>query len=58
MSQISLPFEWPGQGTDGDFLVSDANAVAVRHLEAEFAEFGAEHALDAVATDGVRIDFA
>ena len=33
MSQISLPFEWPGQGTDGDFLVSDANAVAVRHLE-------------------------
>jgi hypothetical protein len=33
MSQISLPFEWPGQGTDGDFLVSDANSVAVRHLE-------------------------
>ncbi|GLV26243.1 chromosomal replication initiator DnaA [Sphingobium sp. Cam5-1] len=33
MSQISLPFEWPGQGTDDDFLVSDANHVAVRHLE-------------------------
>lgn len=33
MSQISLPFEWPGQGTDADFLVSEANAVAVRHLE-------------------------
>ena len=33
MSQISLPFEWPGQGTDGDFLVSDANRIAVRHLE-------------------------
>ena len=33
MSQISLPFEWPGQGTDGEFLVSDANRLAVRHLE-------------------------
>lgn len=33
MSQISLPFEWPGQGTDEDFLVSDANHLAVRHLE-------------------------
>jgi hypothetical protein len=33
MRQISLPFDWPGQGTDGDFLVSDANSVAVRHLE-------------------------
>ena len=33
MSQISLPFDWPGQGRDGDFLVSDANRIAVRHLE-------------------------
>ncbi|KFG90603.1 Chromosomal replication initiator protein DnaA [Sphingobium herbicidovorans NBRC 16415] len=33
MSQISLPFEWPGQGAEGDFLVSDANSIAVRHLE-------------------------
>lgn len=33
MSQISLPFDWPGQGTDGDFLVSEANRIAVRHLE-------------------------
>jgi hypothetical protein len=37
MSQISLPFEWHGGGgggaDDGDFLVSDANAQAVAHLE-------------------------
>lgn len=33
MSQISLPFEWHGGGEDGDFLVSDANAQAVAHLE-------------------------
>lgn len=33
MSQISLPFDWPGQGTDDDYLVSDANRIAVRHLE-------------------------
>lgn len=33
MSQISLPFDWSGQGTDEDFLVSDANRLAVRHLE-------------------------
>jgi len=33
MSQISLPFEWPGQGADEDFLVSEANRIAVRHLE-------------------------
>lgn len=32
MSQISLPFDWPGQGGD-DFLVSEANRIAVRHLE-------------------------
>ncbi|MEC3912292.1 chromosomal replication initiator DnaA [Sphingobium sp. CR2-8] len=33
MSQISLPFEWHGGAEDGDFLVSDANAQAVAHLE-------------------------
>lgn len=37
MSQISLPFEWHGNGCggmeDGDFLVSDANRIAVTHLE-------------------------
>lgn len=31
MSQISLPFEWQGPGKD--FLVSDANHLAVAHLE-------------------------
>ncbi|WP_420145271.1 chromosomal replication initiator DnaA [Sphingobium sp.] len=33
MSQISLPFEWHGGAEDGDFLVSDANRIAVAHLE-------------------------
>ncbi|EZP73366.1 Chromosomal replication initiator protein DnaA [Sphingomonas paucimobilis] len=33
MTQISLPFDWPGQGTDDDYLVSEANRIAVRHLE-------------------------
>ncbi|MCI4591510.1 chromosomal replication initiator DnaA [Sphingobium sp. BYY-5] len=37
MSQISLPFEWHASGGDaagaGDFLVSDANRLAVAHLE-------------------------
>ncbi|MFZ2995388.1 chromosomal replication initiator DnaA [Sphingobium sp.] len=32
MSQFSLPFEWQG-ATGDDFLVSDANALAVAHLE-------------------------
>ena len=32
MSQISLPFDWHG-ATGGDFLVSDANRIAVAHLE-------------------------
>ena len=32
MSQISLPFEWQGGG-GADFLVSDANRLAVAHLE-------------------------
>lgn len=33
MSQISLPFDWHGDARDGDFLVSEANAQAVTHLE-------------------------
>ncbi|MCP1469941.1 chromosomal replication initiation ATPase DnaA [Sphingobium sp. OAS761] len=33
MSQISLPFDWPGQAGDGAFLVSEANRLAVAHLE-------------------------
>jgi hypothetical protein len=33
MSQISLPFDWHGAASGGDFLVSDANAQAVAHLE-------------------------
>ncbi|MFB0874401.1 MULTISPECIES: chromosomal replication initiator DnaA [unclassified Sphingobium] len=32
MSQISLPFDWQGDA-NGDFLVSDANRIAVAHLE-------------------------
>ena len=33
MSQISLPFERHGGSSEGDFLVSDANRIAVAHLE-------------------------
>lgn len=33
MSQISLPFDWHGAASGGDFLVSDANTQAVAHLE-------------------------
>lgn len=33
MMQISLPFDWSGAQGDDDFLVSEANALAVRHLE-------------------------
>ncbi|BBD98680.1 chromosomal replication initiator DnaA [Sphingobium amiense] len=33
MSQISLPFDWHGERQQGDFLVSDANRIAVAHLE-------------------------
>lgn len=33
MSQISLPFDWPGQRDGRDFLVSEANRLAVAHLE-------------------------
>lgn len=33
MSQIGLPFDWGEQGGEAAFLVSEANHVAVRHLE-------------------------
>lgn len=33
MRQISLPFDWSGGQGDGDFLASEANALAVRHLD-------------------------
>lgn len=33
MTQFSLPFDWAGRGGEQDFLVSEANAIAVRHLE-------------------------
>lgn len=33
MTQIGLPFEWAEDKGGGDFIVSDANAIAVRHLE-------------------------
>ncbi len=35
MSQIGLPFDWSGHGAaaSDDFLVSDANRIAVRHLD-------------------------
>lgn len=33
MSQISLPLDWTGRGGAEQFLVSDANALAVRHLD-------------------------
>lgn len=33
MKQISLPLDWNGQGGRDHFLVSDANALAVRHLD-------------------------
>lgn len=33
MSQIGLPFEWADDNDGRGFIVSDANAVAVRHLE-------------------------
>lgn len=33
MRQISLPFDRPDQGTDDEFLVSEANHIVVRHLE-------------------------
>lgn len=33
MSQIALPLDWPADETDADFIVTTANAEAVRHLE-------------------------
>ena len=33
MRQISLPFDRPDRASGEDFLVSDANRIAVRHLE-------------------------
>ena len=33
MSQIALPLDWPADETDADFIVTPANAEAVRHLE-------------------------
>jgi hypothetical protein len=33
MTQISLPLDWSGRGKGDDFLVSDANNIAVRHLD-------------------------
>lgn len=33
MSQISLPLEWDGNARGDDFLVSEANRIAVAHLE-------------------------
>jgi len=33
MSQIGLPFEWAGQAKAGQFLLSDANHLAARHIE-------------------------
>lgn len=32
MSQIALPFDWPASENEQDFIVSAANADAVRHL--------------------------
>jgi chromosomal replication initiation ATPase DnaA len=33
MTQINLPFDWTGEGGAAEFLVSEANTLAVRHLE-------------------------
>jgi hypothetical protein len=33
MSQIALPFEWPADEHERDFILSDANALVVRHLD-------------------------
>jgi len=33
IDQIALPFAWPADEDERDFIVSDANQVAVRHLE-------------------------
>jgi len=31
--QIALPFQWPAEAHERDFIVGDANRTAVRHLE-------------------------
>jgi chromosomal replication initiation ATPase DnaA len=31
--QIALPFQWPAEEDERDFIVSDANRIAVKHLE-------------------------
>jgi hypothetical protein len=31
--QIALPFQWPAEENERDFIVGDANRTAVRHLE-------------------------
>lgn len=33
MSQLALPFDWPADPRDDEFLVSDSNARAVQQLE-------------------------
>lgn len=33
MSQFALPLDWPADERDDDFLLSDANLAAARHLE-------------------------
>ena len=33
MSQIALPFEWPADEHERDFIISDANRLAARHLD-------------------------
>lgn len=33
MNQIALPFAWPAADDERDFIISDANRVAIRHLE-------------------------
>jgi len=31
--QIALPFQWPADADERDFIISDANRIAVKHLE-------------------------
>jgi len=31
--QIALPFQWPADADERDFIISDANRLAVKHLE-------------------------
>jgi len=31
--QIALPFQWPADEDERDFIISDANSLAVKHLE-------------------------